>query len=364
MCLALAAVAPGSTDSRTEMIFTCHSGLASESQYTCGAVQGGAAKPSPLCDGPGITPPNECAQEPLGEKFDDAKRYSVLAGSTVTNTGPTNVNTGDLGVSPGSAVTGFPPGKVVEGKMDKANAASAAGQVSLSKSPHRILWALAPSLPFALHVPFLRWVATLNYSLPDPATTQLHRTTTSLVAPSARKPKSAKLEVRAPFMLHTHLDKPCGFDVPHQTSIVVRIQQFPLQRLDSVVALAGTTITPGLYKSTSGMQVTAGDLTLDAEGDTEAIFIFQMASTFVIASSRKIVLINGAKPGNVFWQVGSSGTLGTYTSFQGTMMADQAISVKTGAAVDGRVLARIAAVTLDDNEITKPSEVAPPTPLA
>ena len=105
-----------------------------------------------------------------------------------------------------------------------------------------------------------------------------------------------------------------------------------------------------------------GDLTLDAQGNPNAVFIFQSSSTVGTAAGAaspgvhtRILLINGAKASNVFWQVGTSATLGTTTIFKGTIMADQAITLQTGATLDGRALARIAAVTLDSNIVTIPA---------
>eukprot|EP00961_Rhodomonas_salina_P096748 1301159-Rhodomonas_salina.3 len=118
--------------------------------------------------------------------------------------------------------------------------------------------------------------------------------------------------------------------------------------------LGGMTLAPGRYTSTSGMEVTGDDLILDGGHDGEAVWIFQMASTFTSAVSKKIILINGAKASNVFWQVGTSGTIGATSTFEGTMMADQDITLGTGAIVNGRVLARIAGVTLLANAITIP----------
>jgi hypothetical protein len=118
--------------------------------------------------------------------------------------------------------------------------------------------------------------------------------------------------------------------------------------------LGGLTLTPGLYKSASSLDISSGDLTLDARGDTNAVFIFQMASTLTTTADRQVILRGGAKAGNIYWQVGSSATLGTTSVFKGNIMASTSITVATGAAVEGRLLARTAAVTLDSNTITLP----------
>ncbi len=88
--------------------------------------------------------------------------------------------------------------------------------------------------------------------------------------------------------------------------------------------LGGQTLTPGLYKSTSSLEISSGDLTLDAQGNANAVFIFQMASTLTTSAGRQVVLAGGAKSTNVFWQVGTSATFGSTSSFQGTVMANQA----------------------------------------
>ena len=194
--------------------------------------------------------------------------FTVLGGSTVTNTGATAV-TGDLGVSPGAAVTGFPPG-LVNGTIHAGDSAAAQAQLDL----------------------------TTAYN-----------------------------------------------DAAGRTAGAVLVSG----------NLGGLTLTPGLYKSTSSLEISSGDLTLDAQGNANAVFIFQMASTLTTTVGRQVILSGGAKASNVFWQVGSSATLGTTSVFKGTIMADQSITLTTGATLDGRALARIAAVTLEANIITIPA---------
>jgi len=115
------------------------------------------------------------------------------------------------------------------------------------------------------------------------------------------------------------------------------------------------TLRPGLYTSTSSMEISAGDLTLDAAGDPDAVFVFQMTTTLITTTARRVILSGSAKATNVFWQVGSSATLGSSSLFEGTIMAAQSITLDMGATLEGRALARIAAITLDSNSITKPA---------
>jgi hypothetical protein len=196
-----------------------------------------------------------------------AAQFAVLAGATVTNTGLTIVD-GDLGVSPGTAVTGFLPGKIV-GSEHRADPTSATAEQDL----------------------------TVAYD-------------------------DAAGRVLCPVSLTGNL--------------------------------GGMTLAPGLYKSTSGFEISSGDLTLDAKGDASAVFLFQMASTFVTTVGRQVILKGGATASNVFWQVGSSATVGAYSSVEGTIMANQSVSVQTGAVLNGRALARIGAVTLESNSVTLP----------
>jgi hypothetical protein len=118
--------------------------------------------------------------------------------------------------------------------------------------------------------------------------------------------------------------------------------------------LGGMTLVPGLYKSTGTLALT-GTVTLDAQGNANGVFIFQVASSLDTATGSQVVLSGGAKASNVFWQVGTSATLATTTVFKGTIMADQSITLANGATLEGRALARIAAVTMDANIITIPA---------
>lgn len=122
--------------------------------------------------------------------------------------------------------------------------------------------------------------------------------------------------------------------------------------------LGGLTLSPGLYvnASTSGISGTGanGILTLDAGGNPNAVWIFKMGSTLVTDAGTSIVLAGGAQAKNIYWSVGSSATLGTNSIFFGNILADQSITLTTGAKLTGRALTRIGAVTLDTNIVTKP----------
>jgi hypothetical protein len=117
--------------------------------------------------------------------------------------------------------------------------------------------------------------------------------------------------------------------------------------------LGGLTLGPGVYNQTTAPTLT-GTLTLTGGG----VYIFREGSTLVTASGARVVLTNGAQPCDIFWQVGSSATIATSTTFVGNIMAMASIQMQTGATLNGRALARTAAVTLDTNRIIQPSGCA------
>ena len=118
--------------------------------------------------------------------------------------------------------------------------------------------------------------------------------------------------------------------------------------------LSGITFTPGLYKTGSSVTLNSGSVYLDAQGDPNAVFIFQIGSTFTAAGGTQVILLNGASAKNVFWQVGSSATINTGAAWAGNILAYASISLNTDATLNGRALASNGAVTLLSNKITVP----------
>jgi hypothetical protein len=197
--------------------------------------------------------------------------FAVLAGSTITNTGPTTISGsapggGDVGLYPGTSITGFPPGIVSGGTVH----------------------------------------------LTDPVASQ------------------AKDD------LVTAYDDAAG--------------RTPVTTIPT--ELGGQTLTPGVYDSSDGTFQITGTLTLDGQGESDPVFIFKTASTLITASDSIVNPINDARYCRTFWQVGSSATLGTNSHFVGHIFAMASITANTGATVQGQLLARTAAVTLDTNTIT------------
>jgi len=207
-----------------------------------------------------------------------AQTFAVLGASTVTNTGPTIV-VGDLGVSPGTAITGFPPGTVTGGTIHAADAVALQAQSDVT----------------AAYVDLAGRACDTTFGVPTD--------------------------------------------------------------------LVGMTLVPGVYCFSSSASLT-GALTLDGGGNTNAVWIFKVGSTLITGSNSSVVLINGGQECNDFWQVGSSATLGTGTTFIGNILALTSISLTTNATLSGRALARNGAVTMDSNRVSIAACVPPPvTPI-
>jgi hypothetical protein len=206
-----------------------------------------------------------------------AASYGVLGASAVTNTGPTVV-TGDLGISPGTSITGFgaAPNGVVNGTVHATDAAAIQAQRDTTTA-----YNVAASL--------------------TPTTT-------------------------------------------------------------GISELTGLSLTPGVY--TGGALALSNNGSLTLAGAADSVWVFQAASTLTVGSATQIIITGGANACNVFWQVGSSASIGTGAAFQGTILAQQSITATTSATIVGRLLARTAAVTLDTNTITAPTGCAAPgTPV-
>jgi hypothetical protein len=129
-----------------------------------------------------------------------------------------------------------------------------------------------------------------------------------------------------------------------------------------VADLAGQTLTPGVYNTASGLEINGpSPLTLDGGGDANAVFVFQAGSTLITQPNTQVNLVNGATACNVFWQVTSSTTLGVNSTFRGTILTLQSSALDTGATLEGAVLSRNGAVTLDNNTILRPACASPVT---
>ena len=239
--------------------------------------------------------PPPVAAVPLGA----ACGYGVLAHTTVTNTGLTHVGgvlpaTADVGVSPGSAVTGFaiPPANTFVGPgTNTAGPGLVSGTIHLNDPP----------------------------------------------------PPSTNSAMAAQAALTVAYNDLAGRTAPAPTILT-----------GAAPDLGGQTLAPGIYKSNTSLAIT-GTVTLDGGGDPNAVWIFQIASTLITAGNSNVVLAGNASAHNIFWQVGSSATLGTGSTLNGSILALTSVTLTTGATLNGRALASTGAVTLDTNTVVVPA---------
>ncbi|WUV84513.1 ice-binding family protein [Streptomyces sp. NBC_01476] len=140
-----------------------------------------------------------------------------------------------------------------------------------------------------------------------------------------------------------------------QADLVATYNAAVAQTPDTGIAgdLGGLTLLPGVYNSAAAIGIT-GTLTLDAQGDRNAEWVFQIGSALTTATASNVLLINGATARNVIWAIATSATLGTDSDFAGRVLAQTTITVTTGATVDGQVLAIDGSVILDTDTITRP----------
>lgn len=211
------------------------------------------------------------ATEAKAQSLGSAETFAVLGGSTVTNTGNSSIS-GNVGVSPGTAITGFPPGIVVNGALHAGDGVATAAHADLASA------------------------YTAFAGLASPPANNL-----------------------------------TGQD------------------------LGGLTLTPGVYRyDVAANLVAAGTLTFDAQNNPSARFVVQIGTTLTTGSGSSVNLINGADPRNIYFQVGSSATLGSNSSFVGNILANASVTTVTGTDVTGRLLAVTSAVTLDTNSVVSP----------
>jgi len=142
------------------------------------------------------------------------------------------------------------------------------------------------------------------------------------------------------------------------TAYTDAVGRTPTTIYGAIFDLGGLTLTSGVYNDPSSFGIT-GTLTLDGQNNPNAVWIFQAGSTLSTGANSAVVLINGAQASHVFWQIGSSATLGANTAFAGNMLAFTSITLGSGTTVDGRALAKGGAVALTQNTISLPVSVTP-----
>ncbi len=211
------------------------------------------------------------SQSPATVNLNSAGNFEILAAQTITSTGGGTID-GNIGIDPGSSITGFPPG-FVNGSTDGPGPVTAQAQTDLTTAYNDAMG----------------------------------RTTNAITVAGN---------------------------------------------------IGGQTLVPGLYKSTSSLAISSGNLTLDGQGNENAVWIFQIASTLTTTSGLNVILANGANPKNIFWAVGSSATLGTNTIFYGNILAHISITMNSTVQMVGRSLASTGSVTANGTGASNPDSVA------
>jgi len=285
-----------------------------------------------------------------------ASSFGVLAGSTVTNTGPTSV-IGDVGVSPGTSITGFGAPASITGVFHAGDFVAAAAQQDLSTAYNAAANALNPPnlFPGTTSIYPITSVTTSSGGVANYVGT--FPSGTALIGQSLTVSGFTQVGNNGVWVITGQTIT--ALTVTTSTAVAETATATGMVTIGGGTAaitlpadIGGMTLTPGVYTVASSLAIT-GTVILDAQGNQDAVFIFQIGSTLTTsASNSAVALAGGASASNIFWQVGSSATLGVATSFSGIIMAQTSITANTGATINGQLLARTGAVTLQSNNIS------------